>query len=140
MDGGASPGSGGVVGAEVQRIVELVLKHVREHPDDTLSVITMGIKHANHVETALRAATSEHQELDEFTTHMQGPGRRLFVKSLENVQGDERDAIILSMGYSKGPDGRLPMRFGPINQEGGEHRLNVAVTQGNVMITICVAL
>lgn len=60
---------------------------------------------------------------------MHGPGRRLFVKSLENVQGDERDVIILSMGYSKGPDGRLRMQFGPISQEGGERRLNVAVTR-----------
>jgi very-short-patch-repair endonuclease len=129
VEGSARLGSGGVVGAEVQRVVELVLQHVREHPDDTLGVITMGSKHANHVEAALYAATSEHQELEEFTARMQGPGRRLFVKSLENVQGDERDAIILSMGYSKGPDGRLRMQFGPINQEGGERRLNVAVTR-----------
>jgi len=60
---------------------------------------------------------------------MNGPRRRLFVKSLEMVQGDERDAIILSMGRAKGADGRLRMQFGPINHEGGERRLNVAVTR-----------
>jgi very-short-patch-repair endonuclease len=130
VEGSASPGSGGIVGAEVQRVVELVLQHVREYPDHTLGVITMSLKHANPVEAALRAATSEHPELEEFTVRMQGPGRRLFVKNLENVQGDERDVIILSMGYSKGPDGRLSMTvFGPINHEGAERRLNVAFTR-----------
>ncbi|MGC3963627.1 MAG: AAA domain-containing protein [Rhodocyclaceae bacterium] len=49
----------------------------------------------------------------------------LFVKNLENVQGDERDAIILSICYAPGPDGKMLMNFGPINQRGGEKRLNV---------------
>lgn len=136
VEGSAVPGSGGAVGAEVQRVVELVLQHIRERPDDTLGVITMGTKHASHVEAALRAATSVHHEMEEFTARMQGPGRRLFVKNLENVQGDERDAIILSMGYSKGPDGRLRMQFGPINQEGGERRLNVAVTRARRRMSV----
>ncbi len=49
----------------------------------------------------------------------------LFVKNLENVQGDERDIIILSICYAPGSDGRMLMNFGPINQRGGEKRLNV---------------
>lgn len=49
----------------------------------------------------------------------------LFVKNLENVQGDERDVIIISVCYAPGPDGRMVMNFGPINQHGGERRLNV---------------
>src|SRR5215510_13781875 len=49
----------------------------------------------------------------------------LFVKNLENVQGDERDIILLSICYGPGPDGRMLMNFGPINQRGGEKRLNV---------------
>jgi predicted DNA-binding WGR domain protein len=49
----------------------------------------------------------------------------LFVKNLENVQGDERDVIILSICYAPGPDGKMLMNFGPINQRGGEKRLNV---------------
>jgi predicted DNA-binding WGR domain protein len=49
----------------------------------------------------------------------------LFVKNLENVQGDERDIVILSICYARGPDGRMLMNFGPINQRGGEKRLNV---------------
>ncbi|MFI9387744.1 AAA domain-containing protein [Kutzneria sp. NPDC052558] len=129
VDGYAAPGSGGVADEEVSRVVELVREHVRQHPADTLGVISMNVKNADRIEGALRRAAQQHPELAEFTARMQGPGRRLFVKSLERVQGDERDAIILSIGYSKGPDGRLPMRFGPLNHEGGERRLNVAVTR-----------
>jgi superfamily I DNA and/or RNA helicase len=49
----------------------------------------------------------------------------LFIKNLENVQGDERDIIILSICYGPNPEGRMLMNFGPINQRGGEKRLNV---------------
>ena len=49
----------------------------------------------------------------------------LFVKNLENVQGDERDIILMSVCYAKGANGRMLMNFGPINQRGGEKRLNV---------------
>jgi very-short-patch-repair endonuclease len=52
-----------------------------------------------------------------------------FVKNLERVQGDERDCIILSIGYGKGADGRILYNFGPVNKQGGERRLNVAVTR-----------
>src|SRR5581483_2315932 len=54
---------------------------------------------------------------------------RFFVKNLETVQGDERDAIILSIGYGKSPNGDLPHRFGPLTQDVGYRRLNVAVTR-----------
>ena len=57
------------------------------------------------------------------------PGRPFFVKSLENVQGDERDAMIISVGYGKDADGHLTLNFGPLNMEGGSRRLNVLVTR-----------
>lgn len=52
-----------------------------------------------------------------------------FVKNIENVQGDERDLIIFSIGFGPKKDGRMSMNFGPINQKGGSKRLNVAVTR-----------
>ncbi|PKG45427.1 MULTISPECIES: AAA domain-containing protein [unclassified Planococcus (in: firmicutes)] len=54
---------------------------------------------------------------------------RIFVKNIENVQGDERDIILFSVGYGKNEEGRVYNRFGSLNQEGGENRLNVAVTR-----------
>ena len=65
---------------------------------------------------------------------------RFFVKNLERVQGDERDAIILSIGYGKTPHGRVLHRFGPLNIEGGERRLNVAITRARSRMTVVSAL
>lgn len=61
---------------------------------------------------------------------------RPFVKNIENVQGDERDIIIFSVGYARDPDGNLRIRFGSLNQEGGENRLNVAVTRARKEIVV----
>lgn len=58
-----------------------------------------------------------------------GRGGALFVKALEQVQGDERDLIIFSVAFSKQANGRIPINFGPLSNSGGERRLNVAVTR-----------
>jgi superfamily I DNA and/or RNA helicase len=58
----------------------------------------------------------------------------LFVKNLENVQGDERDVIILSVGYGRDSNGRFAMNFGPLNRDGGARRLNVAVTRARSLL------
>src|ERR1019366_4430859 len=59
-----------------------------------------------------------------------------FVKNLERVQGNERDTIILTIGYGKSADGRMLYRFGPVNNEGGERRLNVAITRARARMTV----
>ena len=66
------------------------------------------------------------------------PAKRdgLFVKNLENVQGDERDVILFSTGFSANADGVLPLNFGPLNRSGGERRLNVAVTRARRRVMV----
>jgi len=120
--------------AEVLRVVELVIRHAQEKPGKSLGVISMGIKHAMRVQAALDQAQSKHPELSEFFD----PGRvdRFFVKNLERVQGDERDCIILTVGYGKDRAGNLPLRFGPILAAGGMRRLNVAVTRARETMTV----
>ena len=59
-----------------------------------------------------------------------------FVKNLERVQGDERDAIIISVGYGKHPDGRMRYQWGPLLRDGGERRLNVAATRAHRRLTV----
>ena len=119
---------------EVQRVVDLVAEHARLRPSESLGVIAMGIKHADRLEEALREASVHRPELREIQfTH---PDEPFFVKNLERVQGDERDAIILTVGYGKNADGRLFYRFGPVNNEGGERRLNVAVTRAKRRMTV----
>ena len=65
--------------------------------------------------------------LEEFFTGR--PGEPFFVKNLENVQGDERDVIFISVGYGRDDRGRILMNFGPLNREGGYRRLNVLITR-----------
>jgi very-short-patch-repair endonuclease len=121
-------------GGEVNRVVELVLHHARTSAGRTLGVITMGIKHANRIQAALDRELLRYPELAEFFDT--GRVERFFVKNLERVQGDERDVIILSVGYGKDRAGNLPLRFGPILSAGGRRRLNVAATRAKEQVIV----
>jgi very-short-patch-repair endonuclease len=120
--------------AEVQACVSLVLEHARKAPQLSLGVITMGIRHMNRVQTGLDHALEQHPELSTFFDPSKR--ERFFVKNLERVQGDERDSIIISIGYGKDRSGNLPLRFGPLLPEGGRRRLNVAVTRARQKLVI----
>jgi very-short-patch-repair endonuclease len=125
------------VADEVTRVVNLILDHAESRPDESLGVIAMGIKHANRISESLRRARADRPELDEWFDHGPHDGKEpFFVKNLERVQGDERDSIILTVGYGKNSDGRMLYRFGPLNLEGGERRLNVAVTRARARMTV----
>jgi very-short-patch-repair endonuclease len=119
---------------EVKKVVELVLEHARTTPDLTLGVITMGIKHANRIQGALDRELNGSSELSEFFDT--GRQERFFVKNLERVQGDERDVVIISVGYGKDRAGNLPLRFGPILSAGGRRRLNVAATRAKQRVIV----
>lgn len=119
---------------EVKGVVELILRHAEERPEETLGVIALGLKHARRIQMELDQILPLRRDLEEFFD--QSREERFFVKNLERVQGDERDAIILSVGYGKDRAGNLPYRFGPILQNGGERRLNVAVTRARSRMTL----
>jgi very-short-patch-repair endonuclease len=124
---------------EVTKVVEIVAQHAASRPGESLGVIAMGIKHANRIEEALRRARVDDEALDDFLdgrASSQAAKESFFVKNLERVQGDERDAIILSIGYGKNAEGRMLYRFGPINNQGGERRLNVAITRARARMTV----
>ncbi|MFN3638067.1 MAG: AAA domain-containing protein [Chloroherpetonaceae bacterium] len=112
---------------EVERVVQEVIMHAQTHPNESLGVITMGLQHAERIEAVLNRELAKRTDLSEFFA--QEKEERFFVKNLETVQGDERDAIILSIGYGKTANGDLPHRFGPLMQEVGYRRLNVAITR-----------
>ncbi len=120
--------------AEVLKVVELILEHAEQRPEQTLGVIAMGITHADRVDASLRQALRDRPDLEEFFD--ENRPERFFIKNLERVQGDERDAIILTVGYGKNHDGQMVYRFGPLNSEGGERRLNVAVTRARKRMTV----
>ncbi len=136
---GAGTGQEVSVTAEVNRVVELILEHARDYPRESLGVIALGIKHAERIDVALRVALARLEE-DEaarlepfFADDVPEP---FFVKNLERVQGDERDAIIFTVGYGKHPDGRMRYQWGPLLRDGGERRLNVAATRAKHLLTL----
>jgi very-short-patch-repair endonuclease len=131
---GPEPGQEVSVTAEVAQVVELILEHARARPAESLGVIALGIKHADRIDTALRAALAAHPGLEGFFAEDQP--EPFFVKNLERVQGDERDAIILSIGYGKHRDGRMRYQWGPLLRDGGERRLNVAATRARRRLTL----
>ena len=134
----AEPGKGGAddesARDEVNEVVRLVIEAAESRPSETLGVITLGIGHAERIADALSAAVKDRRDLDGYFDSQ--AHEAFFVKNLERVQGDERDAIILSIGYANTVDGRLLHRFGPLNVEGGERRLNVAITRARTRMTI----
>ncbi|MBE3074985.1 MAG: DNA helicase, partial [Actinobacteria bacterium] len=120
--------------AEVDRVVQLVLSHARTRPGESLGVIALGIKHAARINEALRVALADADGIGDFFD--EDGAERFFVKNLDRVQGDERDAVILSIGYGKTPHGRVLHRFGRLDLEGGERRLNVAITRARRRMTV----
>jgi very-short-patch-repair endonuclease len=131
---GPEPGQEVSVTAEVQKVVELILEHARARPRESLGVIALGIRHAERIDAALRHALGSHPDLEGFFA--EDTAEPFFVKNLERVQGDERDAIILSIGYGKHPDGRMRYQWGPLLRDGGERRLNVAATRAKHRLTL----
>ena len=112
---------------EAERISELVFEHWKNHPERSLGVIAFGEIQKNAIDTAIRKKRMENPEFEAYFNEEKEEA--FFIKSLENVQGDERDTIILSIGYAKDINGVMRMQFGPLGNVGGERRLNVAITR-----------
>ena len=121
-------GRGGRVNAGEARVVaQAVMEHAAARPNLTLGVAAFSLAQARRIEDELEILRRRDPSAEAFfRSHPQEP---FFVKNLENVQGDERDVILISVGYGKTEGGHLPMNFGPLNRDGGERRLNVLITR-----------
>ena len=119
---------------EARRVADLVHEHLCERPDRSVGVVTFSQAQMEAVEDELelRARDDRHFE-DLMRSNEHEP---FFVKNLENVQGDERDVIIFSIGYGRDAQGRMYMNFGPLNRAGGERRLNVAITRAREKVVL----
>ncbi|MBP0593614.1 DUF3320 domain-containing protein [Paraburkholderia sp. LEh10] len=117
---------------EGEAIVGRVAQHARMHPELSLGIVTFSSTQKNLITELLELARRSDATLDAFLR--EGQAEDVFVKNIENVQGDERDVILVSVCYGPvTPGGRLAsMTFGPVNMEGGERRLNVLFTRARV--------
>lgn len=112
---------------EARTVAEAVLEHARKHPDQSLGVVAMSEAQMDAIYREVERLRVEHSELDTyFERHEDEP---LIIVNLENIQGDERDVLMVSVGYGWDEDNKLLRNFGPINSEGGENRLNVVFSR-----------
>lgn len=112
---------------EAKVIADAVMKHAQHHPDLSLGVAAFSQAQSQVIQDHLEILRRQDPSCEEFFgSHSAEP---FFVKNLENVQGDERDVILISVGYGKRADGIISMNFGPVNRDGGERRLNVLITR-----------
>lgn len=112
---------------EAQTVAAAVFAHAQRWPQLSLGVAAFSVAQRNAILDEVERLRRNHPEHEHFfSAH---PYEPFFVKNLENVQGDERDVIFISIGYGRDETGKVAMRFGPINNRGGERRLNVLITR-----------
>ncbi len=112
---------------EAKAVAEAVMAHFRDRPEESLGVAAFSVQQRDAILDELEALRRADPSLEEH--FLPGQPDAFFVKNLENVQGDERDVIFISVGYGPGPDGKMTMNFGPLSNTGGERRLNVLITR-----------
>ena len=122
---------------EAEEIARAVLTHLEERPDETLGVGTFNREQRDLVEEEIELLLRERPHVRPLYDSAKSGQEKLFVKNLENIQGDERDVIFISCTY--GPDketGKVHQRFGPINTETGWRRLNVIFTRAKKRLVV----
>lgn len=122
--------------AEAEAILQLITQLSTEMPGRSIGVVTFNYPQQQLIQEMLE---SEQTFVDRQQETQTAP-ESLFVKNIENVQGDERDIIIFSVGYAPDEHGRMVMQFGSLNTSGGENRLNVAITRARERVYVVTSL
>ncbi len=121
---------------EAEAVVRWVIDALRDpgRRSRSIGIVTFNQPQQTLIEDLLDQARREHPEIEPyFGDRAPEPA---FVKNLENVQGDERDVVLFSVTYSPDAEGRVWMNFGALNVEGGERRLNVAITRARLQLVV----
>lgn len=115
---------------EAQKVASAAVEHLRAHPGRSLGVVAMNLNQKEQIEAEVERLLKNDPLVLQVAEDRDHKSEPFFVKNLENVQGDERDVIIISMTYGpSASEGKVPQRFGPINQDAGWRRLNVLFTR-----------
>ncbi|MGX8694069.1 MAG: DUF3320 domain-containing protein, partial [Methanobrevibacter sp.] len=113
---------------EAQDVVEEIFNHFEKYGDTkSLGVGTFSVAQKNAILEALEVKRKQYPQYEALFS--ENKEERFFVKNLETIQGDERDVILISVGYGFDNEGKMSLNFGPLNQDGGERRLNVLITR-----------
>jgi very-short-patch-repair endonuclease len=112
---------------EARTVAEAIIRHAKTHPGLSLGAATFSVSQRRAIQDQLEVLRRLNPDTEDFF-HAH-PSEPFFVKNLENVQGDERDVIMISVGYARNAQGYMAMRFGPLGADGGERRLNVLISR-----------
>lgn len=119
---------------EAQKVADIVFEHFSKYPNRSLGVVTFSEAQQNAVDVAIRRKRYQNAAFEPY--FVEDKEEPFFIKNLENVQGDERDTIIFSIGYAKDQHGIMHMNFGPLSRDGGYRRLNVAITRAKYNVKL----
>jgi len=119
---------------EARKVADLVFEHFRKYPNRSLGVVTFSEAQQDAIDAAIRQKRYQNASFERF--FVEDKDEPFFIKNLENVQGDERDTIIFSIGYAKDARGIMYMNFGPLSRVGGYRRLNVAITRAKYNVKL----
>lgn len=123
---------------EARAVAELVGEHLKTTPELSLGIVAFSVSQRKAIEFEIDNLRKEYPDLNALFSY--DADEPIFLKNLENVQGDERDVIILCVGYGKDETGKMTLNFGPINREGGARRLNVAVTRARYSLKLVASI
>jgi superfamily I DNA and/or RNA helicase/very-short-patch-repair endonuclease len=118
---------------EAEAVAKLALEQFKKNSQQSLGIIAFSEAQTDAIREQLEVLGRNNSDFDIFCNDN---SPQFFLKALENVQGDERDVILLSVGYARDSQGKLSLNFGPINKQGGERRLNVAITRAKSKIIL----
>lgn len=126
--------------AEAEMVLSIIENNINRLPNGeypTIGIATFNIAQRNHIKSKIqeRQKFSKFEEFNAKIQELEENG--MFIKNLENIQGDERDVIILSTTYGPGKDGKFVQRFGPINHSKGYKLLNVIITRAKYKVYVC---
>jgi very-short-patch-repair endonuclease len=121
---------------EARTVLAAVKEHVRTRSDQSLLVVTLNIRQRDLIDDLVLEEKKKDPALAGFLSKWENSPTPFGVKNLENVQGDERDAIFVSVTFGPNRDQRLLQNFGPINQADGYRRLNVLFTRARCALTV----
>lgn len=125
---------------EIQEVIRLVKRHIRETPEQSLGIIAFGSRHAIRLQDAFNILEKQDAAFYAWKSEWNAKREKFFVKNIERVQGDERDAIIITPGYAPNLEGNVLLQFGSLNNAGGERRLNVAASRAKNSLHLVTSL
>lgn len=142
---GSQGQAGGINPIEAEKVVQEVLRLMKERPHESIGVATMNQKQKELVENRLQLEAAKNREALKYISYWEekdGGLNYFFVKNLENVQGDERDTIVISTVYGPNQEGTraMPQRFGDIGKQHGWRRLNVLFTRAKNQIILVTSM